>query len=215
MDLSITDTTASPFDELVAGDYPRVTAEVVVLSGRNLLRGTVLGRVTTGAATPAAVAGNTGNGTIGAVTLGDGAKPGVYRLTAIEAGTDAGKFQVEDPDGVVVGVATVGVAFTGPINFTIADGATDFVAGDSFTITVAAGTAKVKAVDDTAADGSDRPFAVLAENTDATSEDKTAPVYLTGEFNEEKLIFGGDDTVDTHRDALRAINIFPKSVVPA
>lgn len=101
----------------------------------------VAGKVTTdkdpGAATPAAVAGNTGTGTIGTVTVGATAKAGVYRAVCFEVATDAGKFLVEDPAGIEVGVATVGSAFTGGgLTFTIAD-ATDFVAGDSFTITVA------------------------------------------------------------------------------
>lgn len=91
-----------------------------------------------GTATPAAVAGNTGTGTIGTVTVG-AAKSGVYRATCIEPATDLGKFVVEDPDGVNVGVATVGTQFVGGgLTFTISD-ATDFVSGDAFTITVAAG----------------------------------------------------------------------------
>lgn len=44
---------------------------------------------------------------------------------------------MEDPDGVTIGTATVAVLYDGPINFTIADGATDFAAGDAFVITVA------------------------------------------------------------------------------
>lgn len=86
----------------------------------------------------AAVAGNTGNGTL---TLADpaygaGVKPGVYKVTAIEPASDGGTFSVEDPDGVQVGIARVGVAFNNVVKFTIADGATDFVAGDAFNVTV-------------------------------------------------------------------------------
>lgn len=94
---------------------------------------------TAGAAVGAAVAGNTGNGTITAApTVGAGAKVGVYRAVCIEPATDLGKFTVENPDGVTVGVATVGTEFVGGgLTFTIADGDTDFVSGDSFTITVA------------------------------------------------------------------------------
>ncbi len=83
-------------------------------------------------------------GTRGALTLADPAvgaavKPGVYRVTCIEPATDAGTFSVEDPDGVEIGVATVGVAFDSThIKFTIADGATDFGAGDAFNVTVTA-----------------------------------------------------------------------------
>ena len=93
-----------------------------------------------GAATVAAGAGNTaGSGTIAAVAVA-AAKSGVYHLTCIEPAANAGQFLVEDPDGITVGVATVAVEFIGGgLTFAITD-ANDFVAGDSFTITVAAGS---------------------------------------------------------------------------
>lgn len=91
-------------------------------------------------AVAAARAGNTGNGTITPTpTVGVGAKAGVYTAQAFATASNAGKFRVEDPDGIEVGVATVGVAFNrGGLQFTIADGATDFVDGDTFEITVTA-----------------------------------------------------------------------------
>ena len=96
-----------------------------------------------GAATPAAAEGNTGSsGTIAAAVVG-AAKAGVYHVTCIEPATNAGTFLVEDPDGIEVGVATVAVEFVGGgLTFTITD-ATDFVAGDAFTITVAAGSSAI------------------------------------------------------------------------
>lgn len=89
-------------------------------------------------AASAAVAGNTGNGvlTLANPKTGTGVKKGVYRVVFMDPATDAGKFTVEDPDGVNIGNGAVGVAFTTQVKFTIADGATDFVAGDSFNITV-------------------------------------------------------------------------------
>jgi len=158
--------------------YSRDVVTVLAGSGaeRALLSGMVLGRITKGAATGAAVAGNTGNGTITAApTVGAAAKPGVYRLTCIEPAADAGKFTVEDPDGILIGIATVGVEFTTHLTFTIADGSTDFVAGDSFTITVAAGSAKVKQIDFSATDGSDQACGLLLLDTTAPDgADKSA-----------------------------------------
>ena len=158
--------------------YSRDVVTVLAGSGaeRALLSGMVLGRITKGAATGAAVAGNTGNGTITAApTVGAVAKPGVYRLTCIEPAADAGKFTVEDPDGILIGIATVGVEFTTHLTFTIADGSTDFVAGDSFTITVAAGSAKVKQIDFSATDGSDQACGLLLVDTTAPDgADKSA-----------------------------------------
>lgn len=149
--------------------------EVVILAGsgaaRSLTTGMVVGRASKGAATGAAVAGNTGNGTITASpTVGAATKVGGYRLTCIEPATNAGKFLVTDPDGIASGVATVAVEATlGGLTFTIADGATDFASGDSFTITVAAGTGKVVQLTLAATNGTEDAYGVLVG--DATAPD--------------------------------------------
>lgn len=67
-------------------------------------------------------------------------------------------------------------------------------------------------VDSSKSDGSEEPYAVLADDIDATDGNAVAPVYLTGELNAAALIFGGNDTVATHKKALRAIGIFAKAV---
>lgn len=74
-------------------------------------------------------------------------------------------------------------------------------------------TGKAIKVDSTAGDGSAVAYAILCQDTDATSADVVAPVYLTGEFNGDALIFGGTDTKATHKNALRKIGIFIKTVV--
>lgn len=195
--------TDQSWDKLHAGPTEALlTRGITLLSGQNLTRGTVLGRVAGAVAAAVAAAGNTGDGTVGTVTLGAGAKEGTYRLICIEPAANAGKFQVEDPDGNVVGVATVGVAFAGPINFTIADGAADFVAGDSFTVAVAEGTKYVKSLA-AATDGSQRPDAILAEDCDASGGDKAAVAYFAGHFNESALVLGTGHTADSIREGLR------------
>jgi hypothetical protein len=83
-----------------------------------------------------------------------GALPGVYQVVFIEAAANGGRFEVFNPDGVAIGSGVVGTAFTGTVKFTIADGATDFVAGDRFTVTVPADGTKLKEWDPTALDGS-------------------------------------------------------------
>jgi hypothetical protein len=132
------------FDGLFAGPSDLIKSrKVTLLSGQNLVRGTVLGKkVTAGTIAGAADAGNTGgSGAIGTLSVGTGAQLGVYRAVCIEPAANAGTFAVFDPSGVEIGKATVAVAFTGQVNFTIAD-ATDFVAGDAFSITVSAITEK-------------------------------------------------------------------------
>lgn len=62
-------------------------------------------------------------------------------------------------------------------------------------------------------DGRRTPYAILAADTDATSEDKKAPVFKAGEFNANALVFGGTDTAATHKEALRDLGIFVKTSV--
>lgn len=147
---------------------------VTVASGQNLVAGAVLGKISidTTSITVAADAGNTGNGTLTKAdpAFAAGVKVGVYRVTCVEPGTDVGTFVVEDPDGIEIGIATVGVAFDDVLKFTIADGATDFVAGDVFTLTVGAGAGTYAEYDPTAADGSQTAVAVLFDAVDASSE---------------------------------------------
>ena len=90
----------------------------------------------TATVTPGAVVG-TGNGAIGTVTADAGAPEGVYQVIMIEPAANAGAFEVRRPDGSLDGTGNVGVAYNGLINFTLADGATDFTAGSYIPVTVA------------------------------------------------------------------------------
>jgi hypothetical protein len=93
----------------------------------------------TGTVTPGV---NTGNGVFGAVTVATSAQVGTYTLKITSAATNAGAFEVIDTKGEVAGIGNVGAPYsTGGLSFTLADGSSDFVAGDSFTILVA-GTEK-------------------------------------------------------------------------
>lgn len=62
-------------------------------------------------------------------------------------------------------------------------------------------------------DGRRAPVAILAEPCDASGGDAQAVVYLSGAFNAAAVIFGGTDTVATHRAALRDLNIYLKNAV--
>lgn len=203
-------------DKLLGGSNVRpVTGEVTVLLGAGpLVRGTVLGLVEAGALSQGFV--GTGNGVLSGLAAGPAVKVGAYKARLITVVTNGGRFAVEDPDGLVIGEAVVGTAFVdAQIGFTIADGATDFVLGDVFTLTVAAGSKKAVKVDSSALDGRDNPFAILAEDVAANpGADVThVPVYFSGQFNEEALVFGGTDTIATHRAALRNLNIHARTSV--
>lgn len=116
---------------------------VTINESQTILVAQVIGRsvvIADATSSAAADAGNTGSS--GAMTLDPttpvlaGAKNGKYRVVCIEPGSNVGTFAVFDPYGVEIGVYNVGgSAFAKEIKFTIAD-ATDFVAGDAFTVTV-------------------------------------------------------------------------------
>ncbi len=127
-----------------------------------LVSGTVVAKIAKGTtATSAANAGNTGTGTMGTVTVTAGTANGIYNLRITGEAANAGNFVVEGPDGKIVGTGKVATAFSkGGLAFTLAD-ATDFVVGDGFTITVAAGTGKWAAYDDTHVNGTEIATGVL------------------------------------------------------
>lgn len=172
---------------------------------RELVIGAVLGAVERGAATvtPAHAAGNTADGSLGTWTADAGAQVGVYNLVVIEPASNAGKFEVTRPDGVVDGIGTIGVAYNGMINGTWADG-TDAVAGDRVTVTVAYADAggKVLDWDPDGTDGSQTIVGICLENliTDDTLVTqcnvlargpvvvrKENLVFATGTTSDEKL----------------------------
>ena len=155
-------------------NYSREKITITAGSGsaRALTDGMVLGKISKGTATGAAVAGNTGGSTITASpTVGADAKVGVYRLTCVLGGA-TGRFQVEDPDGIVIGHAIVGTQFTTHLTFTITDGTPDSAAGDAFTITVAAGAGTYQQIDFSGATGIEDAAGILIG--DATAPDGSA-----------------------------------------
>jgi len=197
------------YDNLFAGhEIPVLTKGVTLEAGQGkLVRGTVLGKVTKAVGT---VTGpDTANGTISAVTLGKSAKIGTYSLvcTTATAGV-ADVFKVVDPDGMILNDAVAGTAYVGPINFTITKGTSGFAIDDTFTIPVIEGSGKYKVVNSANVDGSQIADCILADDTDTTTGDATAVAYRTGHFNRKALVFGGDDTADTHEQTLRTLGIF-------
>ena len=214
-------------DNLFGGsDIPAMTKVVTLVSGAgDLARGTVLGKITIGAATaavngPGEAGANTGNGTLtmdATTPILAGAKAGIYTATVVRAalaqvGTTpvvpAQKAIVEfkDPDGKLLEVidlaTTPGNTVANQLKFAILEGTTPFAAGDGFKITVAAGSGYLKPVNSANVDGSNVAECILAADTNATSAAVAALVYVTGQFNTEALTFGGSDDAADHREAL-------------
>lgn len=98
------------------------------------------------AAAAAKSGGNTGNGTCTLVSAGANAKAGVYTARVTIAGTNSGTWNLFDPSGELIdqkqfsGSGATAVFANGQVNATITEGATDFVVGDGFDITVTANT---------------------------------------------------------------------------
>lgn len=193
--------------QLFAGDFPRITKAITIAASVGaLIVGTVLGKITKGAATKAAKSGgNTGDGTL---TLDEttpilaGAIAGVYKVRVIRAalaqvGTTpavpAQKAIVElvDPLGNVLDVfdlpTTPGITVSNQVKFVMVEGSTAFALGDGFDITIAAGSGYYKPYDEDNIDGSEVATAILAEAV-ASSDSVTKTIaYVTGHFNEAAL----------------------------
>lgn len=120
------------------GHYSRDS--VLIGVSQTILPGTVLGAaaIVAGETSSIIIGTNTGNGvaTLASPATSQQAIDGDYLLTCTAAATNAGTFSVQTPDGREIGPLTVGVAFNKEIKLTIADGATDFVVGDSFKVRV-------------------------------------------------------------------------------
>ena len=67
----------------------------------------------------------------------------------------------------------------------------------------------------TASDGSQNPVGILADYADASGGAVIAPMYETGEFNQDKLVYDASWTIATLQPKLRPLSIFLKTFVSA
>ena len=198
-------------DNLPGGSFPMATkAAVIKASAGNLVRGQVMGKITKGEVTQS----YSGTGT-GTLTLDEtesrlaNSRAGSYTVKCVEAAANGGTFEVFDPSGISLGTVTVGESFSNRIKFSIADGDTDFIVGDAFTITIAKGSGYFAAYDSASVDGSEKPCAVLLGDVADDTEVQSASVALTGQFVADELVFTNkNDSFDAIEDELRALGIF-------
>lgn len=197
--------------------YCRDAVTVYEAAETSYAMGTVLGKtLTSGSATSAAASGNTGNGTMGSITVSGNAMVGQYTLRITKAATNAGEFSVRDPLGNLVGIGNVAVAFSaGGLAFTLADGSTDFAVGDIFYIAVA-GTVKYKVCKATATDGSDKFAGIYVggntaatrwkDSTIAATTDTTVVAFVRGTalVKKEGLVFDASINTDAEKAAIYA-----------
>ncbi len=164
-------------------EFNFVRDAIVMVSGTAAaVVGQLLGKITLAGATQTH-AGNTGNGvmTLDVTTpVLAFAAAGVYSVVCTAAATNSGTFRVTDPRGRVLGDVAVAATFADQIKFAIADGSADFIVGDTFLVTVAAGSGKYAKLTPAALDGSQNCAGVLLSATDASAADANGIAVVRG-----------------------------------
>jgi hypothetical protein len=178
-----------------------------------LTKGTMLGLILVGLATSAAKGGgNTGTGAVSALAAQPNAKVGVYKAIVEIAGTNAATWNLYDPNGKLIdqkqysGSGATAVFANDQIHATITDGGTDFVVGDEFDITVAAGSGKYIPCVVGALDGSAVGAAILLDDIDPTGGDVTDVHLLTkiAQVDETRIIYDASVNSDPLLAAVQA-----------
>jgi hypothetical protein len=197
--------------------------ELLAFAGTDtFVEGTILARRRVATAVTASAITGTGNGTVTVATVKDGPivpMVGAYVLRCIAAVAHGGVFRLEDPNGAIVagylaltagaGVATVFEA--GGLQFTITDGSTDFVVGDTATLTVAA-DGKLVPFNPAGVGGEQFPLMVLPYEVTRTGSGNVAIRALAeGDVNRTRLVIDvdghGNNVTASIVDQLRAAGI--------
>jgi len=156
---------------------------------------------------------NTGDGTctLQALAAGGPAKVGDYTVECVEAITNGGRFSLTDPDSIELDTQIIILAGAGGVveyighglTFLLTDGATDFIVGDLFTLTVAADGA-LDSYDPAGLDGTADPVALMTRSrTEATAGDYPEGVLIEGEVRESLVDTATTPTItDSLRDLL-------------
>ncbi|WP_027057375.1 head decoration protein [Mesorhizobium loti] len=200
--------TAAHYIVSEASSIYRSREQVMITGSAPLLAGTVLGQIAAAsadvqAAADAGNAANTGALTLANPAFGTDVREGIYNIVCFAAAANGGKFRVEDPELNEVGTATVGVAFTKQIKFTIADGAQDFVVGEKFTVSVEATRGAYAALDLTATNGLKKASAILYEGCDPTLGDARRTITAREtEVKESALIWPAGINATQKQNAL-------------
>lgn len=190
-----------------SGERSRARVIVNARAGR-VLAGTLIAVLTaTNAAVATAAGDNTGNGTMGTITVTNDAITGTYILSVTKVTANSGDFELIDPNGNKVGGGKVGEAFTGGgLSFTLADGSTDFAKDDAFTIAVNAGLGEwVPYDDDGANDGRRACSGILYGTVDASEQDALGAAIVRDAEVDEALLIGLDDAGRADLQALGII----------
>jgi hypothetical protein len=193
-----------------------------------VLEGTILARKRVNdAVTVTPDVGNTGDGTVTLATVAPGAlipEVGAYNLEVTTAVANGGVLKLENPDGAIVateltmtvGAGAATVFEVAGLQFTVTDGATDFVVGDKFALTVVANN-KMVVFDKAGAGGAQLPVQILTyEVTAAGAGDEPIRSGVAGQYRKDRLVIDADgdaSNVDaTVIDQLRDYGLVPIDV---
>lgn len=178
-----------------------------------LKAGTILARRTVEVAVVAVAGANTGDGTVTLATVVSGPVVplvGAYVLTATTAVANGGIFQLVDPNGAIVASDLIMTAGAGAatvfeaagLEFTVTDAGTDFIVGDSFTLTVAA-DGKLVPYAIAGAGGVQLPLAVLLnELTSTGAGDLPDRPIIAGRVRRGDLVIDADGDASNLTDAI-------------
>lgn len=159
---------------------------IVIAGATALVAGQLMGRLTAGTAAATPTAGNTGNPTFGAITVGVDALAGDYRVVF----TGPTAYELRNLNGDVLGTGATGTALAGaPLAFTITAGTTAAVAGDSFTIAVTATVGAMKALNLGASDGTQTVAGILMEGIGANVTAERTITKRDAEVNAAHLVY--------------------------
>ncbi len=166
--------------------------------------GTILARRAVAVAVVAAAdGGNTGDGTTTLATVVAGPViplVGAYNLEVTEAIANGGVLKLEDPNGaqvasglaMTVGAGGVTVFEAAGLQFSVTDGATDFIVGDKFSLTVAA-DGKLVPFEKDGAGGAQIPKKVLTYEVVTTGAGDVAIRDMTsGSVRAARLVIDSD-----------------------
>ena len=191
--------------EFLVSEAPGARSRETITIGRSqtLVAGQVVALIPTdtGAVTVGAPAfTGTGDGTCTRATpaYGAGVQEGTYIVRLLEGVAQGGNFQVIRPDGTIDGIAVIGTAYEGQIQFTLADGSTDFSNAAQFTLAVAIANATnattYVAFNQDGTDGSAIAAAVLwdAVTTGSGADGSAVAIVRDAEINGGDLVWPAD-----------------------
>lgn len=187
---------------------------VLIGISQTILVGTVLGAAAVVASMTSSIipGANTGNGvaTLANPATSQSAVDGDYLLNCTAAAANAGTFSVQTPDGREIGPLTVGVAFNKEIKLTIADGSTDFAAGDTFKVRIGVespGDLSYGALNPSGTDGSQNVagIAIYPVTNDGSTTSKIAAIVRGAEVNGKCLEWPAGITAPQKAEAIEQL----------